>query len=150
MVVFEGGAPKKSDYRRFRIRGDRIGAGPTTSPRWRRCCAGGSRATLEQADRSPHDAERDESFAALPDLIVIDGGKGQLSAGMRRRSSRSSSGAVTVIGLAKRLEEVYVPGPLGAAADPDATPRRCGCCSGSATRRTASRSTSTAPAATRR
>ena len=38
---------------------------------------------LEQADRSPHDPERDESFAALPDLIVIDGGKGQLSAGMR-------------------------------------------------------------------
>ena len=37
---------------------------------------------LEQADLSPHDAERDESFASLPDLIVIDGGKGQLSAGM--------------------------------------------------------------------
>ena len=35
MVVFEGGAPKKSDYRRFNIRGAR--APPTTSPRWTRC-----------------------------------------------------------------------------------------------------------------
>ena len=63
----------------------------------------------EQADRSPHDAERDESFASLPDLIVIDGGKGQLSAGMRAVGSLAERG-VTVISLAKRLEEVYVPG----------------------------------------
>ena len=38
---------------------------------------------LEQGDLSPHDGKRDESFAALPALIVIDGGKGQLAAGMR-------------------------------------------------------------------
>ena len=36
---------------------------------------------LEQVDLSPHDGKRDESFAALPSLVVIDGGKGQLSAG---------------------------------------------------------------------
>ena len=43
MVVFEGGATKKADYRRFRVRGETAGAatGPTTSPRWRRCSAGG-------------------------------------------------------------------------------------------------------------
>ena len=43
MVVFEGGATKKADYRRFRVRGDRGRAGtaaPTTSPRWRRCSRG--------------------------------------------------------------------------------------------------------------
>ena len=93
---FEGGAPKKSDYRRFKVRGDRRGEDPaapearprrrrarTTSRRWRRSSGGASRSCCEQADRSPHDPERDESFAALPDLIVIDGGKGQLSAGMR-------------------------------------------------------------------
>jgi excinuclease ABC subunit C len=64
---------------------------------------------LAQGDRSPHDAERDESFAALPDLIVIDGGRGQLSSGMRALKPLADRGTA-VIGLAKRLEEVTVPG----------------------------------------
>jgi excinuclease ABC subunit C len=64
---------------------------------------------LEQSDRSPHDPERDESFASIPDLVVIDGGKGQLSAGLRALAPLIERGTA-VIGLAKRLEEVYVPG----------------------------------------
>jgi excinuclease ABC subunit C len=64
---------------------------------------------LEQADLSPHDGKRDGSFAALPALIVIDGGKGQLGAGMRALGPFLERG-VTVISLAKRLEEVYLPG----------------------------------------
>ncbi|HKQ17223.1 MAG TPA: helix-hairpin-helix domain-containing protein, partial [Solirubrobacterales bacterium] len=64
---------------------------------------------LDKADLSPHDAERDESFASLPSLIVIDGGKGQLAAGMRALRPFAELG-VTVVSLAKRLEEVYVPG----------------------------------------
>ena len=64
---------------------------------------------LEQSDRSPHDPERDESFAAVPDLIVIDGGKGQLSAGMKVLAPLVERGTA-VVSLAKRLEEVYVPG----------------------------------------
>ena len=123
MVVFEGGAPKKSDYRRFRIRGDRSGG-----PRRLRldrggARRGGSRATPTRPTSRPHDSERDESFASLPDLIVIDGGKGQLAAGMRAlaplvEGDVAQAGEVTVIGLAKRIEEVFVPGALGAAADP--------------------------------
>ena len=77
---------------------------------------------LEQADRSPHDPERDESFASLPDLIVIDGGKGQLSAGMRALAPLSERGTA-VIGLAKRIEEVFVPGrssPVPIARDSEA------------------------------
>ena len=78
MVVFEGGAPKKSDYRRFTIRevepGDDFAAMAEVLSRryaqWEK-----------QAERSPYDAERDASFAALPNLVVIDGGKGQLAAG---------------------------------------------------------------------
>jgi excinuclease ABC subunit C len=112
MVVFEGGAPKKAHYRRFKVREDANG-GPPRGPddfraieqvlsrrmaRWR-----------DGADLSPHDAERDESFSSLPDLIVIDGGKGQLSAGMRALGPLVDRG-VTVVGLAKRLEEVYLPG----------------------------------------
>jgi excinuclease ABC subunit C len=64
---------------------------------------------LEQADLSPHDKDRDDSFASLPSLVVIDGGKGQLAAGMRALRPFADLG-VTVVSLAKRLEEVYVPG----------------------------------------
>ena len=78
---------------------------------------------LEQADLSPHDGKRDESFASLPSLVVIDGGKGQLAAGMRALRPFAERG-VTVISLAKRLEEVYVPGrsaPIDLAADSEAS-----------------------------
>ena len=62
-----------------------------------------------QHDRSPHDKDYDPSFAALPNLIVIDGGKGQLSAGLRALQGFRDRG-VTVISLAKRIEEVFIPG----------------------------------------
>ena len=104
---------------------------------------------LEQVDLSPHDGKRDASFASLPSLIVIDGGKGQLSAGMRVLRPFVERG-VTVIGLAKRLEEVYVPGRAAPLDLADATRRPRSCSSASATRPTASRSTTTAAAATGR
>ncbi len=111
MVVFEGGAPKKSDYRRFRIRGDRT-AGPDDFSSIEEVLGRRIARHAEGSDRSPHDSERDESFAARPDLIVIDGGKGQLSAGMRALAPHLEGAAepVAVIGLAKRIEEVFVPG----------------------------------------
>ena len=118
MVVFEGGAPKKSDYRRFRIRGDRTG-GPDDFRSMNEVLSRRLSRLVREADRSPHDAERDQSFASLPDLIVIDGGKGQLSAGMEAVGTLTDRG-VAVISLAKRLEEIYVPGrsaPL--AVEPD-------------------------------
>ncbi len=61
--------------------------------------------------------------------------------------ARENGRDVAVISLAKRLEEVYVPGRLGPAADPAPTRRHSRRCSGSATRPIASRSTSTARAA---
>jgi excinuclease ABC subunit C len=63
----------------------------------------------QQRDISPHDKEYDPSFAALPNLIVIDGGKGQLSAGLRALQTFREHGVV-VISLAKRIEEVFIPG----------------------------------------
>ena len=108
MVVFEGGAPKKSDYRRFRIRGDRTG-GPDDFASMNEVLSRRVSRLVDANDRSPHDAERDESFASMPDLIMIDGGKGQLSAGMKAIGTLTDRG-VTVISLAKRLEEIYVPG----------------------------------------
>ena len=109
MVVFEGGAPKKSDYRRFKIRGDRSGGPDDYASMEEVLSAGGSRSwpSRPTARRTTPSATR--ASPALPDLIVIDGGKGQLSAGMRALGSLAERG-VTVISLAKRLEEIYVPG----------------------------------------
>jgi excinuclease ABC subunit C len=106
MVVFEGGAAKKSDYRRFTIRevdpGDDYGAMAEVLGRryaqWEK-----------QNERSPYDADRDASFAALPNVVVIDGGKGQLGAGLEPLQGFRDRG-VTVVSLAKRIEEVFVPG----------------------------------------
>jgi excinuclease ABC subunit C len=105
MVVFEGGAPKKSDYRRFRIRtvdgsDDYASMAEVLSRRyaqWQR-----------QADVSPHDPAYDASFAALPNLVVIDGGKGQLAAGLEVLQGFCNRG-VMVASLAKRIEEVFLP-----------------------------------------
>ena len=104
---------------------------------------------IEQADLSPHDSNRDQSFAALPDLILIDGGKGQLGAGMKALQPFVDRG-VTVISLAKRIEEIFVPSRPGAGDAREGLRRRCASCSGCATRRTGSRSPSTARAATSR
>jgi excinuclease ABC subunit C len=110
MVVFEGGAPKKSDYRRFKVWDGRNGGGTPDDfaameqvlsrrlARWER-----------QRDISPHDKEYDPSFATLPNLVVIDGGKGQLSAGLRALQTFTERGVV-VVALAKRIEEVFAPG----------------------------------------
>ena len=106
MVVFEGGAPKKSDYRRFTIRtvegsDDFASMAEVLGRRfaqWER-----------QADISPHDPAYDPSFAALPNVVVIDGGKGQLAAGMGPLRGFRERG-VAVVSLAKRIEEVFIPG----------------------------------------
>src|SRR3954463_4366533 len=76
MVVFEGGAPKKSDYRRFRIRDNEEGV-PDDFAAMAEVLSRRLAQWERQADLSPHDPEFDASFAALPNLIVIDGGPGQ-------------------------------------------------------------------------
>jgi excinuclease ABC subunit C len=146
MVVFEGGATKKSDYRRFNIKfrprallpgaakeSDMDGRALPRPPRagpiqddfaaMEEVLSRRMNRYLEQVDLSPHDGKRDASFAALPSLVVIDGGKGQLSAGMRALKPFVERGVV-VVGLAKRLEEVYVPGrsaPIDLPADSEAS-----------------------------
>ena len=127
MVVFEGGATKKADYRRFRVRGHRrdekSNGGPDDFASMEEVLGRRMNRYLEQADLSPHDKDRDDSFASLPSLVVIDGGKGQLAAGMRALRPFADLG-VTVVSLAKRLEEVYVPGrrtPIDLPADSEAS-----------------------------
>ncbi len=121
MVVFEGGAPKKSDYRRFRVFtvgdqatgvGDTDGTfdyGPDDFASMEEILGRRIARWESQRDVSPHDKDYDPSFAALPNLVVIDGGKGQLAAGLRALQVFRDRG-VMVISLAKRIEEVFIPG----------------------------------------
>src|SRR4051794_572206 len=108
MVVFEGGAPKKSDYRRFRIRGTEEGV-PDDFAAMAEVLRRRHGQWERQLDVSQHDKEHDASFAALPNLIVIDGGKGQLGAGVEALQDFRNRGVV-VVSLAKRIEEVFLPG----------------------------------------
>jgi excinuclease ABC subunit C len=107
MVVFEGGAAKKADYRRFTIRtvegssDDYAAMAEVLARRFARW--------EHQADISPHDPEYDASFASLPNVVVIDGGKGQLAAGIGPLRGFRDRG-VAVVSLAKRIEEVFLPG----------------------------------------
>ncbi|MEA2154613.1 MAG: excinuclease subunit [Solirubrobacteraceae bacterium] len=108
MVVFEGGAPKKSDYRRFNIRTTTEGVPDDFAAMEEVLSRRLARWEAEQ-DLSPNDPKRNESFATLPSLVVIDGGPGQLAAGMRALRGFRDRG-VAVISLAKRIEEVFMPG----------------------------------------
>jgi excinuclease ABC subunit C len=101
MVVFQDGMPKKAHYRKFGVRGldgqdDFAAMAEVVSRRFARLNSG----TGE---------DYDEGFATAPNLAVIDGGKGQLSAALAAMQAYELP-RVAVISLAKRIEEVFVPG----------------------------------------
>jgi excinuclease ABC subunit C len=101
MVVFQDAAAKKAHYRKFAVRGqegmdDFAAMAEVVSRRFARLSGG----TGE---------EFDESFASTPNLVVVDGGKGQLSAALAAMQAFDLP-RVAVVALAKREEEVYVPG----------------------------------------
>jgi len=96
MVVFEGAEPAKRAYRRFRVRCE---GEPNDYAMMREVLARRVRA-----------AERgDEKFLPLPDLVVVDGGKGQLNVALQVLAEVDRS-ELPSIGLAKEHEEVFVPG----------------------------------------
>ncbi len=101
MVVFEDGLPKRSDYRRFEIKGvpgqdDFASMEEVLRRRFARL-----RAEREEP------VERPRRFAYPPALVVVDGGRGQLSVATRVLAEAGLD--IPAIGLAKRLEEVYLP-----------------------------------------
>jgi excinuclease ABC subunit C len=101
MVVFQDGVPKKAHYRKFGVRraggqDDFAMMAEVVSRRFARA-------------RSIAAEDYDESFAAVPNLVVVDGGKGQLSAALAAMQAHDLP-RVAVIALAKREEEVFVPG----------------------------------------
>jgi excinuclease ABC subunit C len=102
MVVFQDAVPKKAHYRKFGVRD--LEAGPDDFAAIEEVV---SRRFARLGDAAS--ADYDESFAAVPNLVVIDGGKGQLSAALSAMQAYDLP-RVAVISLAKRAEEVFVPG----------------------------------------
>ncbi|HLG73454.1 MAG TPA: excinuclease ABC subunit UvrC [Chloroflexota bacterium] len=99
MVVFVGGRPKNSEYRRFKIK-TVTGADDYAS----------MKEVLKRRFRRANAAEDDmSSWGRLPDLIVIDGGKGQLGAAVEALAEVGID-SVPVAGLAKEREELFLPG----------------------------------------
>jgi excinuclease ABC subunit C len=142
MVVVEDGLPKKSDYRRFKIKSvpgnDDFAAMEEVLTR---------RFTAYLDDVAKPIAERGGKFSYPPQLLVVDGGKGQLGVAVRVLRELGLEDEIPVCGLAKQFEEVFVPGVVSPSACPD-NPRRSICCNASATNRTDSPSPITASCAT--
>ncbi|MGB3016418.1 MAG: hypothetical protein WBC65_01330, partial [Ignavibacteria bacterium] len=112
MVVFVDGKPKKSDYRKFKIMAvmnetgtpdDFLSMREVIHRRFRRM------AENETAEIEDDKNKSDESFSSEPDLVIIDGGKGQLSSAVKVLDDLGLK-EIPVIGLAKKLEEVFFPG----------------------------------------
>jgi excinuclease ABC subunit C len=106
MVVFEDGLPKRSDYRRFAIRwkdsqDDFANMGEVIRRRFERY--------IEERSRPRAEGARPAKFAYPPNLVVVDGGKGQLNRAVEVMDDLGID-EVAVVSLAKRMEEVYVPG----------------------------------------
>jgi excinuclease ABC subunit C len=114
MVVMEDGLPKKSDYRRFKVRtvggNDDFAAMEEVLTR---------RLTAYIDERSLPVGERSGRFSYPPQLLLVDGGKGQLNVAVRVLEDLGLDEEIPVASLAKRFEEVYVPGQ----ADPVRVPR---------------------------
>jgi excinuclease ABC subunit C len=101
MVVFEGGTAKKGHYRKFALRDltgqdDFAAMAEVLTRRFARMAGAGAAAD-----------DYDESFAARPGLVLVDGGKGQLGAALD--AMRAAGVDLPVAGLAKQREEVFVP-----------------------------------------
>jgi excinuclease ABC subunit C len=118
MVVFVKGVPRKSDYRRFRIKtvhgaDDYAMLQEVLRRRFKRVAESRqSRRTRDaQGGASSEEGEQGEQevWGLLPDLLIVDGGKGQLNAAVEVLAERSVED-VPAIGLAKKNEEVFLPG----------------------------------------
>ena len=93
-VVFKDGKPAKKDYRHFNIK---TVVGPDDF------------ASMEEVVYRRYKRMLDEN-QSLPQLIIIDGGKGQLSSALKSIDDLGLRGKIAIIGIAKRLEELYYPG----------------------------------------
>ncbi len=102
LVVWEDGDFKSSDYRRFRIRG--VEGAPNDYESMREAV----RRRFQRGLQEREEQVKDGKFAAFPDLVLIDGGKGQLSAALEVRDELGL--IMPFIALAERREELYLEG----------------------------------------
>jgi len=93
-VVFKNAKPSKKDYRHFNVK---TVVGPDDF------------ASMEEAVYRRYKRMLEEN-QSLPQLIIIDGGKGQLSAALKALEQLNLRGKMAIVGIAKRLEEIYFPG----------------------------------------
>ena len=133
MVVFVQGVPRKSRYRRFVVRGvhgqdDYASMREVLQRRFRRwqmatseSLPGGGTPNLPPGGGIKGGGSRDiKGWAKLPDLLIVDGGRGQLNTAVEVLEEFDLLGTVPVAGLAKRREEIFLPGR----AKPILLPRR--------------------------
>lgn len=93
-VVFKNGKPSKKDYRKFNIK---TVEGPDDFASMEEVVFRRYRRLLQEGE-------------PLPQLIIVDGGKGQLSSGVKALETLGLRGKIAIIGIAKRLEEIFYPG----------------------------------------
>jgi excinuclease ABC subunit C len=112
-VVFVQGAPKKSEYRRFNIKtvshegsDDYQSMREALTRRFNRWRA----AQEDPLLAAPDGKDNDETWRLLPDLLIVDGGKGQLGIAVEVFQEFGLLGKVPLVSLAKQFEELYLPG----------------------------------------
>ena len=108
MVVFEQGVPAKKNYRRFNIRSvskpdDFASMREVLKRRF-------TRYVTEQQEKEKPGYKPDLAFSLLPDLLIVDGGKGQLRQAIETIEEFDLQDQFTVVGLAKQEEELFLPG----------------------------------------
>jgi len=108
MVVFEQGTPKKAHYRSFNIKSVE---GPNDFASMKEALTRRFRRWKDATETEKHTPGQkvDESFSRLPDLLLIDGGKGQLGIAVEVLKEFGLFEAVPVCGLAKQQEEIFLP-----------------------------------------
>jgi excinuclease ABC subunit C len=106
MVVFEQGVPNKKLYRRFNIK---TVSGPDDFASMEEVLARRFKRWLAIRERQSVGEKVDESFAILPDLLVVDGGKGQLSRAVKVASQYNNLEGTDIVGLAKEHELIFMP-----------------------------------------
>ena len=108
MVVFVKGVPRKSDYRRFKIRTVAGNDDYASMREMLRCRFRRLGKAQPQTEVTP--GGQKSSWDLLPDLLVVDGGKGQLNVALEVLDEFGLRGQVAAVGLAKQEEEMFLPG----------------------------------------
>ncbi len=114
MVVFVKGAPAKQYYKRFKIRGKGGHGEPDDFASMREMLRRRFRRLVEERadadDPGSKAREEDDTWRITPDLVIVDGGKGQLGIAVEVLQELGLMGRFPVVGLAKREEEIFRPG----------------------------------------